>query len=73
MNHLLSKYNKDQHVDINKEHDKFKMNPDPNKALTNYFKVIQVVQERLKDTEEPIREPTMKRTVIRKFCGLADY
>ena len=49
------------------------MNPDTNKALSDYFKTLQTVRERLKDTEEPVREATMKRTVIGKFRGILEY
>ena len=67
MEHLESKYTQDEPVDIDTELELLNSDPDLAKGLEAHFQMIQRVKERMKDTNEPVSETTMKRIIRGKL------
>ena len=62
--HLEKKFDKERPLDVDAVELEFKTNIDTSLPLEKYFERQQLCQDLLKDTKEPIREVSMKRTAL---------
>ena len=62
--HLEKKFDKERPLDVDEVELEFKTNIDTSLPLEKYFERQQLCQDLLKDTKEPIREVSMKRTAL---------